>query len=58
MSSDQRNIYIKEGVLQRPLYQCPINSSNNTFRYETSDGDCYEGTLSSTTEPNIFVKVN
>jgi uncharacterized protein (DUF3820 family) len=34
----------------------PITNETNTFRYETLDGACYEVRLTSTTEPNIFVK--
>jgi hypothetical protein len=35
----------------------PITNETNLFRYETLDGACYEVRLTSTTEPNIFVKI-
>lgn len=38
--------------------QSPLDSSNNKFRFETSDGKCYEATLESTGDAvNIFNRI-
>ena len=38
--------------------QAAIDSSNNLFRFTSSNGDCWEGRLVNTNTNNVFQKVN